>query len=172
MNMKKILIANVMFACLFSACTTQDKDAELVGKWQAVDMEAPDVDRARQEQMNFLDTMGDHTTPEQNMEIYGVADVTNLKDSLKEILMNYPKVQAEMLANSSVEFGADSTFISVLNGHADTGKWYINEAGGLIISDDVEQAEVKLLSLTDTSLKLEMQREGLASTLIFSRVAN
>ena len=132
--MRKIITISLC-AILLTSCETQDKKTELVGTWQAVALDAPDVEKAMQDQMNFLDTMGDHTTPEQNIEIYGKADVTSLRDSLKAVLEEYGTKQEYALEHTSFIFRADSVFVRKLNDHIDSGRWYIDPTGKLMIVD-------------------------------------
>ncbi len=173
--MRKTVLVTSFCALLFASCETQDKESELVGTWQAVALDAPDVDKAMQDQMNFLDTMGSSTTPEQNMEIYGIADVSSVRDSLKHVLEEYKLVQKDAIEHTAFEFKTDSIFVRTLNGHTDTGKWYINKAGKLVIVDvkeEMKNLKMDMLSLTDTSMRLQMQEDGVSSTVIFSRIDN
>lgn len=170
--MNKILILLVVL--FIASCDTLDKKSSLEGKWQAVDLDNPQLTALMGEQRNFLDTFGTHTTEEQNIELYKSSNVDSIRAVLLKEMDTYMSMQKEVINGTVFEFKKDGTAILNFNGDVDTSKWFIDDAGRLQLTDMKKQnapdVEMEVLSLNDTSLKLKLLGQGANSTVIFKPV--
>lgn len=167
--MNKIL--GLLAVILIASCQTFDKGSTLEGKWQAVDLENPQLDSLMTTQKNFLDTFGNNTTPEQNLEIYGYTNIDSARRVTESQMKAYIATQKQVLSNTVFEFQKDSIAILTFNGDSDTCIWYIDDAGKLQLKEMKKQnmpdVEMEILSLDDTQLKVRLLGQGANSTVIF-----
>lgn len=170
--MKKILFASVAIAFILSSCKTQDKNAELVGKWQAISLENTKLKEMMDMQTAFLDTFGQNNTDEQNIAIYGFSNIDSARENLKQEMVDYMAMQDHAVKNTWFEFRKDGVVIMNFSGQVDTSKWQVNNEGMLVLdetkdAESTEKLKLEILSLTDTMLKLQMSEQGMSSTVIF-----
>lgn len=169
--MKKI---SLLFAVtiLIAACSTKDKKSMLLGKWQAIHLDNPQLIEMMDEQNSFLDTFGKNNTDEQNMEIYGFTNIDSARDILKSEMTEYMAMQDHAIKNTNFEFRKDGWVIMDFSGQVDSTKWKINDEGKLTLnkpenSEGAEDINMEILELTDTMMKLQMSEQGMSSTVIF-----
>jgi hypothetical protein len=175
--MQKTLLSGLLMVGLLSACTTQDKKSMLTGKWQAISLENTQLDSLMAEQTRFLDTFGKNTTPEENLAIYGFANVDSVREVSKKEMTEYLAMQDHAVKNTWFEFRKDGSVIMNFSGQVDSTKWQINDEGKLVLDEPARQDELgkismDILSLTDTMLKLQMTEQGMSSTVIFKPADN
>lgn len=168
-------VLTILMMVLLAACTTQDKKKMLQGKWQAVALDNPAQDSVLAEQRAFLDTFGNSTTDEQNMEIYGFTNVDSARHEVKKVLDDYMSMQDEAIKNTRFDFRKDGTMITEFKGVVDSANWGINDEGMLefeqMTSEGTPQKlSMEILYVTDTLLKLRMTENGMSSTVIFEPV--
>lgn len=170
--MKKNWIMPALLLLLITAsCNTQDKRSELVGKWQAVTLDNPQLTEVMNMQKQFLDTFGTHTTAQQNMQIYGFTNIDSGRQALLKEMDDYMAMQDHAVKNTWFEFKKDGKVIMNFSGQVDTSDWTINDAGKLVLDegkqDTANSIRLDILSLSDTMLKLQMTDRGMNSTVIF-----
>lgn len=170
--MKKIQFAFVAVALILSSCKTQNKKAELVGKWQAVSLENTKLKEMMDMQTAFLDTFGKNNTDEQNIAIYGFSNLDSARDFLRQEMVDYMAMQEHAVKNTWFDFRKDGIVIMNFSGQVDSSKWEINNEGTLVLdetktAESTEKLQLEILSLTDTMLKLQMSEQGMSSIVIF-----
>lgn len=154
------------------ACNTQDKKKMLIGKWQAVQLDNPQVIKMMNEQDAFLDTFGKNTSDEQNLEIYGFTNIDSARDVLINEKTEYMAMQDHAVKNTRFEFREDGWVIMDFSGQVDSTEWDINDEGKLTLQkpdnqQDGEDISLEILEVTDTLLRLQMSEQGMSSTVIF-----
>ncbi|MCB0696083.1 MAG: hypothetical protein KDC07_01880 [Chitinophagaceae bacterium] len=170
--MKKILLGCTAMVVLFAACKTQDKKSMITGKWQAISLDNPELAKLMDEQRHFLDTFGRNNTPEQNVEVYGFSNIDSAREANKMELEAYITAQETAVKNTWFDFRKDGIVVMNFNGEADSTKWHIDEQGMLTLDETSKgstSGEIKMdiISLSDTMLKLQLNEEGMSSTVIF-----
>lgn len=170
--MRKIFLPVVVLTFALGACTTKDKKSLITGKWQAVSLENAKLDELMKEQAHFLDTFGRNNTPEQNMEIYGTSNLDSLREMSQKEMVEYMAMQDHAVKNTTFEFKKDGIVIMNFSGQIDTTGWHIGDDGKLTLDEtsttaDGQKITMEILSLTDTMMKLQMNEQGMNSTVIF-----
>lgn len=170
--MKKILLLSVVVSVTMASCSTQDKKSLITGKWQAISLENPKLVALMEEQTSFLDTFGKNNTDEQNLSIYGFTNIDSAREILKQEMVDYMNMQDHAVKNTWFDFRKDGTVVMNFSGQIDSTKWYISDEGMLMLDEattgnNPEKIKMEIMSLTDTMLKLQMNEQGMSSTVIF-----
>jgi hypothetical protein len=166
------------FAALLglAACkeaTTHDK---LIGKWQETEVINPQLDQAMKDQKEFADTIGNSTTPEQNLRNYGVANVDSLKRGLLASIDSFRLQRDEARRTTSYEFLQDGKMYIRTMGELDSASWSLDDDGALILDESKMKGDggaklrFEILALNDTVLKLQYNEKFLSSTTVFRPV--
>lgn len=120
--MKKIVIVALCCSAFFVSCKQTRKDM-LVGKWQAVKYENPELDQFFEETGRYIDTIGNNGDPATNIQLYGSANI----DSVRKILrLNRDSTMTEQLntvKKTSFNFMPSNILVIDFAGRSDTGKW-------------------------------------------------
>lgn len=169
--MNRILIACITIM-LATGCNTKDKSVMIVGKWQAVKLENPELDSVMAEQKAFLDTFGTSTTDEQNLLIYGFTNVDSARTAVKQEMDEYKAMQDHAVHNTVFEFKQNGWVIRDFTGQVDSTKWRIDDEGMLVLEeveteDKPQKINMEILSVSDSVLKLRLSEQGMSSTVIF-----
>ncbi len=171
----KSLVICVLLCTVVLSCTHNKHDM-ILGKWRSIKIENRDKDNFFRSSQQFIDTMGKGNTDIMNMEIYGVTNMDSLR---RELQMQYDSALAAQVSidtQSVFTFNSDSTIIFSFPGKNETGKWYIDKKGKLVMDETNELGETETLSveiteLTEKSMKLTFIRdleEGISDTSIVS----
>lgn len=176
-HMKKTLLSGCLIVLMMTACGTQDKKTMLTGKWQAIGLENPQLDSLMAEQNRFLDTFGSNTTPEENLIIYGFTNLDSIREVSKKEMAEYLAMQDHAVKNTWFEFRKDGVAIMNFSGQIDSTQWQIDDEGKLVLDelaggDETEKISMDILSLSDTTLKLQMTERGMSSIVIFKPADN
>lgn len=169
--MKHILVLSIICITLLS-CEQKNKKNQLTGKWQAIALENAELDSLMKQQLQFLDTFGSNTTPEENETIYGFRNIDSARTTLKAELEEYLAMQDHAVKHTWFDFRKDGVVVMNFSGQIDSSKWYINDDGALML-DELEmkgagaRIKMEILSLTDTSLRLQLNDEGMSSVVLF-----
>lgn len=166
------IVLIIALATFIASCSTRDNKNLIVGKWQAVSLENPELDKVMADQKNFLDTFGTSTNDEENLIIYGFSNVDSARDAVKQEMDEYLAMQDHAVKNTSFEFRKDGWVVRNFTGQVDSTKWNINDEGVLVLeeendADTPHSVSMDILSLTDTMLKLRLTEQGMSSTVIF-----
>lgn len=155
---------------LFAACNTKDKKAQIVGKWQAVDMDNPQLMLMMDEQRAFLDTFGINNTEQQNIDVYGFSNIDSARKVLQEEMDEYMKMQDHAIQNTHFEFRKDGMLIMDFSGQVDSTQWDLDEQNMIVLKvleGEEEPVNLEVLSVSDTLLKLALKEQGMSSVVIF-----
>lgn len=160
--MKRIL--SILLVSTVAVSCQSGKDTQIVGKWQAIATEDPQLDKMIAEQNNFLDTFGSNTTDEQNLEIYGFTNIDSAKNLLRKEMGDYVAMQEDAIKKTTFEFRKDSIAILNFSGQLDSSKWSMNEEGHLLLSEmknpEQTKIEMEIVTLNDTMLKVKLLGQG------------
>ncbi len=170
--MKKISLSLLSLTLIISACKNDGEEQLLAKKWQAIELQNPDLDSIIREQSAFLDTVGSHTTAEENEKIYGFKDVDSAKVALKAQLDDYKAMQQHAVENTKFEFMTNGMVKMNFSGQEDSASWYYDDDGDLII-DEMKlkgagsKIRMKVLELDNDHMKLKFEEENMRSTVTF-----
>lgn len=170
--MKKIVLLCFAATVALGSCKTNDKKSLITGKWQAVSLENTGLAEMMKQQGDFLDTFGKNNTPEQNMAIYGFTNIDSAREILKQEMVEYMAMQDHAVKNTWFDFKKDGTVVMNFSGQVDSTKWRIGDDGKLVLDEtsaaaNGEKITMEILYLTDTLMKLQMNEQGMNSTVIF-----
>ncbi len=170
--MKKILLGYISVLVVLSSCSTQDKKSVIAGKWQAISLDNPHLEKLMSDQKQFLDTFGKNNTPEQNVEIYGFSNIDSAREANMKEMEEYMALQEEAVKNTVFDFRKDGVVVMNFSGEVDSTKWHIDKNGALILDETTTgstsgEIKMEILSLTDSMLKLQLNDQGMSSTVIF-----
>lgn len=169
--MNKKTIISIVLVLLITACNNEtDKKTQLVGEWQAFQLENPKLQEMMDEQTAFLDTFGRNSSDQQNIEVYGFSNIDSARDVLKQEMVEYMAMQDHAVKNTKFNFREDGLVIMDFSGQVDSTRWSLSEQGNLVLEptgDDDQQISMEVLYLTDSILKLQLNEQGMSSTVIF-----
>lgn len=170
--MKKTLLGCAVMLIALGSCSTNDKKTMITGKWQAVSLDNPHLVKLMDEQKQFLDTFGKNNTAEQNIEIYGFSNIDSAREANTIEMEEYMALQEDAVKNTWFEFRKDGMVIMNFSGQTDSTKWHIDDQGALILDETNTgstsgEIKMEILSLTDTMLQLQLNDQGMSSTVIF-----
>lgn len=169
--MKKIIVLLLSSTVFFAACKRSDKEM-IAKKWRAVKLESPDMDKKIHEQEMFLDTFGKNADEKTNEAIYGVKNIDSVRESLKAQLKDFKDMQEHSTKNTWFDFHPDGVVVMNFSGQLDSTNWYFDDEHALILDEmklkgSGNKIKMVVKQLTDTSLKLEFNEEGMTSTVTF-----
>ena len=153
----------------------ESREDQLVGEWQEVAVVNPQLEEAIIEQQVFSDTVGRTTTPEQNLALYGTADIEAMRAGLKVNLDSFRKSQFEAVQATRFDFKKGGLlYIHSMDG-VDSSNWYLDDDGALIMDEAKlkgagNKIRMEISELSDTLLKLQFTEQYLTSTAVFKPV--
>lgn len=160
--------------CLLSGCKDDPKDL-IVGKWQAVSVESPELKEQIANSKVFFDTVGTSTDAAANEQLYGVRNMDSMRVVLKAQLDSFLATQDATVQNTWMNFDKNGTVVASFNSPPDTVKWYFDDEGNLML-DELEQKgagtkiKMEVSRLEDTILQLKYNENGFSSTATFKPV--
>jgi hypothetical protein len=172
--MKQLIIPAISLALLLTACGNS-KEKMLQHKWQAVKLDNAELDRQLAEKQQIMDTIGAHTTPEMNLQLYGHSNADTLKAMIAAEIDESRLMQQYFLDHTSFEFRKDKIAVLVFGGEPDSANWYFDEEGALVLDDmklkgSGDKTKMEVVSLTDTTLQLRYTENGITSVASFRAV--
>lgn len=170
--MKKTMLGFAVVLLVMGSCNTNDKKTMITGKWQAVSLDNPHLAKLMDEQKQFLDTFGKNNTTEQNIEIYGFSNIDSAREANMVEMEEYMAMQDDAVKNTWFEFRKDGIVLMNFSGQVDSTKWHIDDKGALILDETNTgstsgEIKMEILSLTDSMLQLQLNDQGMSSTVIF-----
>ncbi len=159
-----------------AACKEPSTEDRLLGKWQQTEVINPQLDQAVRDQKEFADTIGTSTSPEENLRMYGVANTDSLKQSLLRGIDSFRLQRDEALRTTSYEFLKGGKMYIRTMGEIDSAAWAIEEDGALVLDEgklkggDGLHLRFDILTLNDSTLKLQYNEKFLSSTTVFRSV--
>ncbi|PZF71005.1 hypothetical protein DN068_20085 [Taibaiella soli] len=156
---------------VFASCGDQKRDL-ITRKWQAISLENETLDKDMAEKQQFMDTVGQHTTPEMNMALYGVPNTDTIKTILRAQMDEAKMVQQYTLEHTIFEFRPDKVAVLSFGSNPDSANWYFDDEGALILDDMAmkgagDKTKMDIVTLNDTLLKLKYTEDGITSTATF-----
>jgi hypothetical protein len=168
-------IIAITISLSFFSCQPS-KEKQLEGKWKAVKMESAELDQQIADTRNYIDTVGKNSTPEQNLEIYGVSNMDSMRNVLKEQLDYTLAEQQRTIDNTWLHFLRNGTAATDFGtGTPDTISWYLDDDGALML-DEMKmkgagsKTKMDILKLENDSLLLRFSENGFTSTATFIKV--
>lgn len=167
--------ALLFLVLLFAACKRDRKDL-LTRKWQETGSENPQLEEVMQSQQAFIDTMGQHTTPAQNAEIYGASDIDSFKQSLQANLDSFRKMQERNVAATQFDFRENGILYMHTELGTDSVAWKLDEDGTTLLLDGQKtngagpQLQMEIVRLSDTELKLKYAEQNSFRSATFAPV--
>lgn len=174
-QMKHIRLITLPLALLaFISSCRHRTEKMILGKWRSVKVENRDKDNFFRSSRQFIDTMGRNNTDSMNMEIYGVINIDSLRRELQTQFDSAYAAQMAIDTSSIFVFGKDSNVSFTFPGKSETGKWYIDPRGKLVLDEtnemgQTEQLKIDVSLITDNEMKLTFIRdleEGLSDTSV------
>jgi len=169
--MKKLLLLAMPFTVLVFSCKNSREDM-LAKKWQAVQLDNPEMDQMIKDQETFLDTFGKNTTEAENIANYGIKNTDSMRESLQVQLNDFKAMQEHAVKNTWFEFRKDGVALMNFSGQLDSTSWYFDEEGALIL-DEMKlkgagnKIVMQVVDLKNDALKLKFTEEGMTSTVTF-----
>ena len=168
--MKKVLPFLLSTVVLFSC--KEKKEDMIMKNWQAVSLENLQMDSVLKQQQIFIDTVGSHTDPSENVSRYGVSDLDSLRQELKMQLDGYKEMQKKAIEATQFNFKKDSlALINFGGGSIDTCKWYFDKDGSLILiekrADAGDKIKMEVMQLNNDGMKLKIKASATESTVTF-----
>jgi len=156
---KTLLYIFVVTVVLFSCKRT--KQQMIVGSWHAVGLENPEMDSFFKKSQLFIDTMGNTHNDALNMALYGTVNMDSVRAVMQQQYDSAKIIQKNAVLNTLFTFKKDSVAVLSFNGTVDSGKWFFNEKGALVVAPIIkeqanEKVEMEVISLSDTLLKLKL----------------
>jgi hypothetical protein len=155
----------------FTACKKDKKDI-IAKKWVATKLENPDMERTLKEQSHFIDTFGTNTDAAANMQLYGFTNIDSGRQVLRAQFEQYKQMQDAAVKNTWFDFRKDGVVRMNFSGQVDSANWYFDDEGVLILDEMKMKGtgstiKMDIKELTDKTLKLKFNEDGLTSTVTF-----
>jgi len=168
--MKKT-IAIFCSVVLLAACQHSKRDM-LIGSWQAVSIDNPQMDALMTQGQIFIDTVGKHTDAATNASLYGVTNIDSMRHVLQLQLDSVKKMRRVSLASTMFTFRKNGMAMFTFGTFKDSTKWYFDDGGSLMLDDLKEKdaagkIKLQIATLTDTLLKLQLTEDGVTSSVSF-----
>ena len=162
----------ILLLLLPMAACKPSREELITRKWQEVQVENMQIQEALKSQQNFMDTMGTHTTPEENLANYGVTNIDSFRNVLKMNMDSFNRLQQVVIDSTRFEFKKNSVvYLHSMDG-VDSANWSFEDEHTLLL-DELKlkgagtQIRMEILSLSDTALRLKFNENNASSTAIF-----
>ena len=171
--MKRTTIFLLLLSLVLFSCKRSRKEM-IIGKWQAVKLESPDIDSFFIKSQLYIDTIGKGHDDITNMRIYGVTNMDSVRHILQGQYDSAKAMQAASVTNTIFNFRKDSMLIISFSGNLDSSKWYFNESGALMLDElngygPGDKIKIEIITLADTVLKLKFMENSAISTVTFQK---
>jgi hypothetical protein len=139
-------------------------EKQILGKWRSVRVENAGRDEFFRLSKALIDTIGVGHTDEENMAIYGLTNMDSVRMAMRAEYDSAYAAQVAIETNSVFHFKADSEVVFSFPGRNETGRWYIDDKGELVIEeinadDVVKKMAVAIRTLTANEMKLTFTEE-------------
>ncbi|XZF15020.1 hypothetical protein ACTHGU_02715 [Chitinophagaceae bacterium MMS25-I14] len=172
----KYFITVAASVLLLSSCAEKKED-KMIGTWQAIKLDNPQLNQSLADKKVFLDTVGSHTTPEMNVQLYGTADLDSIRRFMDGEIEEAKLLQEYTVAHTTFKFRKDKVAELVFGSEPDSANWYFDDDGALILDDMKlkgvgDKTKMDLITVNDTLLELRYTESGVTSTATFRREKN
>ena len=176
MSITKNILLSLLCAVTAASCKHSAKD-QLIGRWQEVRVENPQLDEEMYKQEIFVDTIGSHTDSAQNSRQYGFSNLDTFKTKMNAGLDSFRKSQYKSVRATRFEFRPDGIILTHSDDGLDSAAWYLDADDAKVLVLDVPKLKGKgpklrfdITELSDTLLKLKYTENFLTSTAVFKPV--
>lgn len=176
--MKKAILYLTLPAILLTAigCGKSKKNM-IAKKWQAAELNSPQMDQVIAEQELFIDTFGKNTDPSLHDSLYGTNNIDSLRQSLQMQVKDYKAMQEHSLKNTWFDFRKDGTVLMNFSGQTDSTKWYFDDKDELVLDEmklkgTGDKIRLVVEQLEENVLKLQFNEGGVSSTITFHPAKN
>jgi len=168
-------LAILLIVCCYCLSCKENKTDKLIRKWQEVAIIDPDLDETMHEQQVMADTLGATTDSLQNIALYGTNNVDTFKAKMNASLDSFRKQRYQAIHATIFDFKKEGIIEIYTNKGLDTGKWYLDNEGYLIIENKKRKAadtlrRLNIAEVSDTLMKLEYKEKNLKMTTVFKPV--
>lgn len=169
--MKQTIFYLLLLIVVLASCKG-NKEQKIIGKWHAVHLENPEMDSFFINSQKYIDTIGKGNDDETNLMLYGVTNMDSLRHIMQSQYDSAVTMQLEAVTNTVFDFRADSVAILSFAGNVDSGKWYFEKEGILVLEEMSgdnagEKVTMEIVSISDTALKLKFEENDAISTVTF-----
>lgn len=170
--MKKTVLVISASLMLFACGKEKSTKEKITGKWRGVSQENPQLEMMYKQGLVTLDTVGNSTTPEQNMKLYGTTDIAAFKVEQKRVMDSFMRSQESYTRSTTIDLRKNGIVYFNFNGDVDSANWDINEEGELIFDEmKLKGAGEKLTMLieyvSDTGMKLKFNEQDFVGSVTF-----
>jgi hypothetical protein len=169
--MKKYIIAGLLLSVALFSCK-KSKEDKIARKWQAYELNSPQMDNMLAEQQAFIDTFGKNSDAATNIAIYNTANVDSLRHAMQAEVDDLKALQQHAVTNTWFDIRKNGIAVMNFSGQVDSVNWYFDEEGALIL-DQMKlkgtgtKIVMEIVSLEDTMMKLRFTENGLTSSVTF-----
>lgn len=167
----KVRFAVYALLLLTAACKPKREDL-LTRKWQEVSLVNKQTDMTKSQDA-FIDTLGSHTTPADNIRLYGTVNIDSLKTAWRGSNEQAKIQQQQIVQHTWFDFRKDGVVYFQSRSGPDSAAWYFEEDGGLLVLDKQKLKgtgnilRMEVLSLSDTALRVRFNLNGLSNEASF-----
>jgi uncharacterized protein with NAD-binding domain and iron-sulfur cluster len=171
MIMKKYIVAALLLSISLYSCK-KGKEDKIARKWQAQELNSPQMDKMLAEQQAFIDTFGKNTDAATNMARYNTADIDSLRHAMQAEVDDFKAMQQHAVTNTWFDIRKNGLAIMNFSGQIDSANWYFDEEGALILDQmklkgTGSKIVMEIVSLEDTLMKLRFTENGVTSAVSF-----
>ncbi len=159
--MKRTAIYLILLTVILYSCKEgKNKQQLLIGTWHSIKIENPDIDSFFINSQKYIDTVGKGNDAATNMWLYGVANMDSMRVVLQQQYDSVKTMQIKADTQTLFTFAKDSVATLVFPDRTESGKWYFDTDGSLILegateTGETEKAKVEIVRLNETDLKLK-----------------
>jgi hypothetical protein len=132
----------------------------LLGTWHSVTIFNRDIDQFFISSQKFIDTVGKGNDDATNAALYGTANMDSMRVILQQQYDSVKLMQKMADTQTQFRFEKDSIAALVFPDRTETGKWYFDTDGLLVLegatdNGEKETSKVHIVVLNQDSLKLK-----------------
>ena len=156
---RKLIYLLIVSVLLFS-CQGNSSKQLLLGTWHSVKIENQEIDNFFINSQKYIDTVGKGNDAATNIALYGVANMDSVRVILQQQYDSVKQVQMKADTQTLFIFSKDSVASLAFPDRTESGKWYFDTEGSLVLeggneNGEKETSKVQVVELNNTTLKLK-----------------
>ena len=169
---KRYSLLLLMIVIVAASCKKERKDM-LARVWQEVSTQNQQFDEVMRSQQQFIDTVGSHTTPAENLAAYGSSNIDSFRRSMQINMDSFKKMQQQSVAKTQFDFRENGIVYIHSDIGVDSASWKLEEDGTTLVLDEQKlkgtgtSLQMEIIHLSDTSLKLKFNDNNSSSIANF-----
>jgi hypothetical protein len=173
-NKVKLFFSLWLLAGLAACNGKKEPAALIVGSWDGVQLQNPQIDSFLTNSQKYIDTIGKSGDTMANLALYGVANLDSVRKELQEQRNSVISIQNKMIKNTHFIFKKDSFAYLNFSGNLDTSSWYMDKEKHLVMKELIGEQKGtvqkwEILKLDKDELKLKIEEENDYSIVTFHR---